>query len=99
MKKCEIHIRVSKKEKDLIVKKASKSKMNISEFLIESANSVNINVFDENNKIETELRRIGNNINQLTKLANSGIIKCVDLSNVKGELKNIWQLLNSLTIR
>ena len=99
MKECEIHIRVSKKEKDLIVKKASKSKMNISEFLIESANSVNINIFDENNKIETELRRIGNNINQLTKLANSGIIKCVDLSNVKGELKDIWQLLNSLTIR
>ena len=63
MKECEIHIRVSKKEKDLIVKKASKSKMNISEFLIESANSVNINIFDENNKIETELRRIGNNIN------------------------------------
>ena len=99
MKECEIHIRVSKKEKDLIVKKASKSKMNVSEFLIESANSVNINVFDENNKIETELRRIGNNINQLTKLANSGIIKCVDLSNVKGELRDIWQLLNSLTIR
>ena len=99
MKECEIHIRVSKKEKDLIVKKANKSKMNISEFLIESANQVNINVFDKNNKIETELRRIGNNINQLTKLANSGIIKCVDLSNVKGELKDIWQLLNSLTIR
>ena len=99
MKEYDIHIRVSKKEKDLIVKKANKSKMNISEFLIESANQVNINVFDKNNKIETELRRIGNNINQLTKLANSGIIKCVDLSNVKGELKDIWQLLNSLTIR
>ena len=70
--------------------------MNISEFLIESANSVNINIFDENNKIETELRRIGNNINQLTKLANSGIIRTVYLDGFKEDMKKIWTELNDI---
>ena len=43
----------------------------------------------------TELRRIGNNINQLTKKVNQGILKEVNLSEVKRELNKIWQLLNS----
>ena len=47
----------------------------------------------------TELRRIGNNINQLTRLANSGIITCVELDNAKKELQKIWQSLNLLTTR
>ena len=44
----------------------------------------------------TQLRKIGNNINQLTKLSNKGSITNVNLENVKEELKNIWQLLNLL---
>lgn len=97
MKKSDIHIRLSEQERKMILNKAQKSNMNVTAFLIKSANKTTINVFDKDNNIETELRRIGNNINQLTRLANSGVIKCVDLSEVKGELKKIWQLLNSLT--
>ena len=44
----------------------------------------------------TELRRIGNNINQLTHLANSRAIYTVDLSNTKHELNMIWNKLNKL---
>ena len=43
----------------------------------------------------TELRRIGNNINQLTKKVNQGILSEVNLSEVKKELNKIWQLLSS----
>ena len=45
----------------------------------------------------TELRRIGNNINQLTRLANSRIITCVDLEDTKKKLQKLWQSLNLLT--
>ena len=44
----------------------------------------------------TQVRKIGSNINQLTRLSNQGSITNVDLENVKEELKNIWQLLNLL---
>ena len=47
----------------------------------------------------TELRRIGNNINQLTKLANSRVITCADLRSTKKELEKIWQSLNLLTTK
>lgn len=44
---------------------------------------------------ETQLRRIGNNLNQLTRLANEGLIDTVDLSETKQEVARLWQWLNS----
>lgn len=97
MKESAIYLRISKKDKENIIKKSKKANMSITEYLVASANNCNINYIDKNGEFETELRRIGNNINQLTRLANSGIINCVDLAEVKGDLKKLWQLLNSLT--
>ena len=49
----------------------------------------------DKSKYITELRRIGNNINQLTKKVNQGILKEINLAEVKEELNKIWQLLSS----
>jgi hypothetical protein len=46
--------------------------------------------------IDEELNAIGNNLNQLTRLANMGKIACVDLSDTRKEVAKIWRLLNSL---
>ena len=43
-----------------------------------------------------ELRRIGNNLNQLTRHANTGFVDVVDLRETRREVVRIWQLLNSL---
>ena len=69
--------------------------MNLTEYIV--ASSLNENIIVEADKSEyiTELRRIGNNINQLTKKVNQGILKEIDLSDVKKELNKIWQLLSS----
>ena len=53
-------------------------------------------IIDGADKIADELRRIGNNINQLTRAANAGIISVVDLRETRKELAELWQLLNSL---
>ena len=52
-----------------------------------------------NDLVETQrqLRYIGNNLNQLTKLCHEGRIKCLDLSDIKMEVGKIWQSLNLLT--
>lgn len=50
------------------------------------------------NEVVSELRRIGNNINQLTYLANSGRIYAVDLSEVKQEIGKVWNVINNLRI-
>lgn len=72
--------------------------MNMSEFLLESADKCEIIVIPDLHKIIYELNKIGVNINQLTMKVNQGT-KCISLEGVKGELKKIWQSLNLLTIK
>ena len=52
-----------------------------------------INGVDE---LADELRRVGNNLNQITRAVNAGMISAVDLNETREELKKIWQSLNSL---
>ena len=53
-------------------------------------------VIDGLEEIIKQLRKIGNNINQLTKLCNQGRLTNINLEDVKKEMKSIWQLLNLL---
>ena len=53
-------------------------------------------VVDGLEEIIMQLRKIGNNINQLTKLCNQGRLTNINLEDVKKEMNSIWQLLNLL---
>lgn len=75
--------RVSKKEKRKLIEKSKIAKLSLSEYLIEQGLDKDIVIVDGLNEVVAELRRIENNINQLTYLANSGRIYTVDLSEVK----------------
>ena len=72
-----INIRLTEQEKNLIEKKANKCNMTITNYIINSCLKNKIIVINGLDKVDTELRRIGNNINQLTKLANERIIKTI----------------------
>ena len=91
-----INIRLSEKEKNIIEVKAKKLNMTITKFIISSCLKDKIVIVNELDKVGTELRRIGNNINQLTRLANEKIITVVDLKELRMEVNNIWQLLKQL---
>lgn len=91
-----INIRLTKQEKELIERKANKCKMTITRFILTSCMKDKIVIIDGLYKIDAELRRIGNNINQLTRLANENIIQEVNLKEVRQEVNEIWQLLKQL---
>ena len=91
-----ITIRVSEKEKRKLIEKSEIAKLNLSEYLIEQGLDKDIVIVDGLNEVVTELRKIGNNINQLTYLANSGRIYTVDLSEVKQEIGKVWSVINEL---
>ena len=91
-----INIRLTEQEKNIIEKKANKCNMTITKFILSSCLKDKIVIINGLDKIGVELRRIGNNINQLTKLANEGAITTVDLKEVRMEVINIWQLLKQL---
>lgn len=91
-----ITIRVNEKEKERLIRKSKNAEMSLSEYLIDQGLDKDIVRIEGLDEFITELRRIGNNINQLTHLANSRAIYTVDLSNTKHELNMIWNKLNKL---
>ena len=79
-----------------MIEKIKIAKLSLSEYLIKQGLDKDIVIVDGLNEVVTELRRIGNNINQLTYLTNSGRIYTVDLSEVKQELGKIWNVISEL---
>lgn len=90
------NFRVNEKEYNKIKSKIEKSKLNTSEYLLKTAMDKDIIVIDGLEEIIVQLRKIGNNINQLTKLCNQGKITNINLEEVKKGMKYIWQLLSLL---
>ena len=90
------NFRVNEKEYNKIKSKIEKSKLNTSEYLLKTAMNKEIIVIEGLEEIIIQLRKIGNNINQLTKLCNQGRLRNINLEDVKKEMKSIWQLLNLL---
>lgn len=91
-----INIRLTEKEKNIIELKAKKLNMTITKFIVSSCLKDKIVIVNGLDNIDTELRRIGNNINQLTRLANEKIITVINLKELRMEVNNIWQLLKQL---
>ena len=91
-----ITIRVSEKEKSGLIEKSKIAKLSLSEYLIEQGLDKDIVIVDGLNGFVAELRRIGNNINELTYLVNCGRIYTVDLSEVKQEIGKVWNVINEL---
>lgn len=84
-----IPIRVTEKELEIIGRKAAKAKLSRTDFLVAAALGKEITLMEDLKPILTELRRIGNNVNQLTKLANAGAVRVVglqDLTEALGEI-------------
>ena len=67
--------------------------MSLSMYLIEQGLDKDIIIIEGIEKFEAKLRKIGNNINQLTRWANYGYLKVVSLDEVKKELGKIWNEL------
>lgn len=91
-----IPIRVTEKELEEIDAKASKAKKNRTEYMISAALGKQITVIDDLREMISQLKRIGNNLNQLTKKANMHEIKVVNLEETNQELSEIYQAIFAL---
>ena len=89
---------VSDKELERIKSKVAASKLNQSDFLRKSALEKDIVVIDGIRELVLELKRIGVNLNQLTKLANQRIVTDCngELQEIHGEMSEVWQSLKQL---
>lgn len=91
-----IKLRVTNQEHQAIKAKARAARMNKSKFILSAVSSNSVIVLDGLKDVGYQLRQIGNNLNQLTKLANQRQIICLELDETKKEIHQIWRSLNSL---
>lgn len=91
-----IPIRVTEKELNAIDKKAEKACMNRTNYLVACAVGKRITVIDDLTPLLAELRRIGNNLNQLTRLAHLGKIEAISLAETNEALQQTYEELRQL---
>ena len=92
-----ISTRVTPEQREIIEEKAYSSYRTPSMYLRDCALDKKIIVVKGVDEVANELRKIGNNLNQIAREVNSGYLYEVNLTATREELKRIWQLLNSLT--
>lgn len=90
-------IRASEEEYQAIKKNIEKSKLNQNEYLLMSALNKKIIVIDGIKELMIQLKKIGNNLNQITKSTHQGKTNYhKELDEINGELSKIWQSLRQL---
>ena len=76
----------------LMKKNLEKSKLSQQDYLLKCALDKNIIVIEDMKIFIGELKRIGNNLNQLTKVFNSEkILDTEELSKMNMELSEVWK--------
>lgn len=94
-----IRARVAPWEKYVISESAHKARLTESEFVRRAALEKNVVVIDGAAELLTELRRQGNNLNQLTVLARQRRIELVNLQPFEEVYQDTWRALNLLLSR
>lgn len=88
---------VTEKELEKIRLNVTKSKLSQSDYLRKAALKKDIIAIEGLKELTAELKRIGNNLNQLTKSVHEGKANCsMELSGINEEMKEVWQLLRQL---
>ena len=94
-----IRARVTEWEKNFVHGAAEMAHMSESEFVRHCILMNKLVIVPGLDDVLTELRRQGNNLNQLTRIAHQGVLDAVNMTACLEEYKKIWQTLNSLQSR
>jgi len=88
------NFRVSDTIDSLIRKKANDANMSITDYIVRCAIGKEIVNYDGLKELTTQVKKLGNNVNQLLILSRQGKINTVNLTSTQEELKCIHELLS-----
>ena len=91
-----ISFRVTAEEKKWIEDHSYGNYRLISDFVRDCVFKKDIVIINGLDEFSAQLRRIGNNVNQLARAVNAGYASQINLTETRKELEKIWQSLNSL---
>lgn len=84
-------VRLTKAEKNAIRSKAKRAKLNLTDYIVASSLQAQINVAEDVKPLIAELKRIGNNLNQITVKINSGAFQSADFQDVIDLQRQIYE--------
>ena len=88
-------IRLTKAEKERIERNAKRAKQNLTDYIVLLSLETPIHVAEDVKPLLIELKRIGNNLNQITAKINAGAFRSYNFEDMIGGQKKIYeQLLN-----
>lgn len=88
---------MTEEEYQQVKDKIEQSKMTQQEYLIRACTDKKIIVVDGIRELTAELKRIGNNLNQIARTCNEGRGNCkTEVYEIEKELGGVWQLLRRL---
>jgi hypothetical protein len=99
MKDTTFSIRISTEDLDTIKQKAKQARMSQSDYVTRCCLGRQVVVVDGLKEMLKELRSLGNNLNQLTVLANMGRITTVNLDGVVQTLAEIRDSIREIAER
>ena len=80
-------VRLTEEEKAYIVNMAKKANLSLTDYIVELSHLIPIVVPENVKPLLIELRRIGNNINQIATRANMDIYQRENFEGIRNELK------------
>ena len=86
-------VRLTAAEKDAITRNATKARMNLTDYIVASSLLTEIHVAEDTRPILTELKRIGNNLNQISMKINAGAFTSYNFQEVIDLQKAIYEEL------
>ena len=90
-------IRLNKSERERIAEKAAHAGLSLTEYILALSRNTPILVPPDLMPVLRELKRIGNNLNQIAARVNSGVAYVPDLKNVIEGQQQICQQLKEMT--
>ena len=94
MKSKRFNFRVTDAMDALIRKKAADAGMSITDYIILCTIDKKVINYDGLRELTTQVKKLGNNVNQLLILSRQGRINTVNLTATQEELKRIYELLS-----
>ena len=86
-------VRLTAAEKDAITRNAAKARMSLTDYVVASSLLTEIHVAEDNRPLLTELKRIGNNLNQISMKINAGAFTSYNFQEVIDLQKAIYEEL------
>ena len=86
-------VRLTAAEKDAIIQKAEKAGMSLTDYIVASSLLKEIHVAEDTRPLISELKRIGNNLNQISMKINAGAFQSYNFHEVIEMQRSIYEEL------